>query len=113
MTEQGVTETVDQYVCRLREKASTCEFSNVDELIRDQLIDKCCDARLHRKFLKKTGNAATLKSLQEAARAFEAVNQQMKQMHIRLTLSEKMRMASQMSMPSGENRNFCATEVRN
>ena len=80
--EQGASETVDQYVCRLREKASTCEFSNVDESIRDQLIDKCRDARLRRKFLEKTGDAATLKSLQETARAFEAVNQQMKQMHL-------------------------------
>ena len=38
--EQGATETVDQYVCRLREKASTCEFSNIDASIHDQLINK-------------------------------------------------------------------------
>ena len=36
--EQQSHETVDKCVCRLRQKVSTCEISNVDETIRDQLI---------------------------------------------------------------------------
>ena len=35
---QVAGETVDQFVCRLRQKAITCDFPNVDEAIRDQLV---------------------------------------------------------------------------
>ena len=70
------SEKVDQFVSRLRQKATTCEFANVDEAIRDQLIEKCFDPKLRRKFLERTN--ATLKGLQDVARAYEAVEQQMK-----------------------------------
>ena len=50
---QQVYETVDQVVCRLRQKSLSCDFAKVDEAIRDQLIEKCRDARLRRKFLEK------------------------------------------------------------
>ena len=33
--EQASGESVDQFVCRLRQKAIFCEFENVDEAIRD------------------------------------------------------------------------------
>ena len=76
--EQQNGEKVDQFVCRLRQKAITCEFTHVDETIRDQLIEKCQDQKLRRKFLEKTN--PTLADLQSMARAFEAVNEQMKSM---------------------------------
>ena len=38
---QVAGEIVDQFVCRLRQKAITCDFPNVDEAIRDQLIEEC------------------------------------------------------------------------
>ena len=41
-------EKVDQFVCRLRQGAITCEFLNVDETIRDQRIEKYRDGRLRR-----------------------------------------------------------------
>ena len=63
--EQQSHEKVDQFVCRLRQKAITCEFANVDETIRDQLIEKCRDGRLRRKFLEKTNFKKTYKTLQE------------------------------------------------
>ena len=47
--EQQNGEKVDQFVCRLRQKAITCEFTDVDETIRGQLIEKCQDQRLRRK----------------------------------------------------------------
>ena len=72
------SEKVDQFVSRLRQKATTCEFANVAEAIRDQLIEKCFDPKLRRKFLERTN--ATLKDLQDIARAYEAVEQQMKAM---------------------------------
>ena len=59
-------------------KTTTCKFANLDEAIRDQLIEKCFDPKLRRKFLERTN--ATLKDLQVVARAYEAVEQQMKAM---------------------------------
>ena len=46
-------ETINQFVCRLRQKAISCEFPSVDEAIRDQIIEKCRDPKLRRKFLEK------------------------------------------------------------
>ena len=40
------SEKVDQFVSRLRQKATTCEFANLDEAIRDQLIEKCFEAKV-------------------------------------------------------------------
>ena len=37
---QEPTECIDAYVTRLRGLAKTCEFDKVDEMIRDQVIDK-------------------------------------------------------------------------
>ena len=53
-------------------------MTDMDETIRDQLIEKCQDQRLKKKFLEKIN--ATLADLQRIARAFEAVNEQMKSM---------------------------------
>ena len=72
-------ETIDQFVGRLRQKAISCDFANVDEAIRDQIIEKCKDSRLRRKFLEKASDA-TLTVIQETARVHEAVNTQMQSM---------------------------------
>ena len=77
--EQQVDEMVDQFVCRLRQKSLSCDFEKVDEAIRDQLIEKCRDARLRRKFLENAGNAK-LKEMQDMACAYEAVEAQMRSM---------------------------------
>ena len=47
-------ETIDQFVCRLRQKAISCEFPSVDEATRDPIIEKCRDPKLRRKFLEKS-----------------------------------------------------------
>ena len=72
-------ETINQFVCRLRQKAISCEFPSVNEAIRDQIIEKCRDPKLRRKFLEKSSEA-TLTVLQETARVHEAVNTQMQSM---------------------------------
>ncbi|XP_022796469.1 uncharacterized protein LOC111334923 [Stylophora pistillata] len=69
-------ETIDQFVCRLRQKAISCEFPSMDEAICDQIIEKCRDPKLHQKFLEKSSEA-TLTVLRETARVYEAVNTQM------------------------------------
>ena len=52
---QGGTsgEKVDHFVSRLRQKAATCEFRNVEDAIRDQLIKKCSNSMLRRTFLER------------------------------------------------------------
>lgn len=76
--EQHSGEKVDQFVCRLRQKAVTCDFTDVYETIRDQLIEKCLDPKLRRNILEKAN--ATLTDLQSIARAHEAVTEQLKSM---------------------------------
>ena len=76
---QGIGETVDQFVCRLRQRAATCDFgAGEDDYIRDQLIDKCYSSHLRRKFLEKEGTV-TLDELLRVARSQEAVDRQLKQ----------------------------------
>ncbi|XP_068742404.1 uncharacterized protein [Montipora capricornis] len=74
--QQTEGETIDQFVCRLHQKAISCDFANADEAIRDQIIEKCKDLRLRRKLLEKASDA-TLTVLQETERVHEAVNTQM------------------------------------
>ena len=68
---------MDQFVCRLRQRAATCDCTGINKTIR-QLIGKCIDQRLQRKFLEKTN--ATLADLQCIARAHKALSEQMKSM---------------------------------
>ena len=78
---QTSEETMDQFVCRLRTRASTCEFVNVDEAIRDQIIDWCYSNQLRRKLLEK--DKLDLKTALDTARAYEAVNHRVKEMEIK------------------------------
>ena len=76
---QESEETVDQFVCRLRQRAINCEFGeNENDYIRDQVIDRCYSSKLRRKFLEKEG-ALTLDDLLRIARSQEAVDRQLKQ----------------------------------
>ena len=77
--QQLSNETVDQFVARLRQKAVSCGFANVEEAIRDQVIEKGSSTHIRRKILEKSGNIA-LNEMQRIARAFEAVDLQMRSM---------------------------------
>jgi len=75
-TAQQSTETVDQYITRLRLKADHCEFGvNLNEQLRDQVIEKCLSHHLRRKLLEK-GRGLTLEQLQTIARAMEVSEKQ-------------------------------------
>ena len=63
--EQMSGESVDQFFFQLKQKAISCEFENVDEATRNQLIERCRHHRLRCKFLEKTN--ATLRGLQDLA----------------------------------------------
>ena len=67
---QGPTENMDSYVTRLRSLAKSCEYDNVDEMIRDQVVDKCASNSLRRRLLRETD--LTLDGLLQIARSVEA-----------------------------------------
>ncbi len=79
--QQQQNETIDQFVYRLRQKAQYCDFTDVDENIRDQVVEKCSSDIIRRKFLERA-DTNTLSQLQELARSIEAVEQQMSSMKI-------------------------------
>ncbi|XP_077971377.1 uncharacterized protein LOC120341791 [Styela clava] len=74
---QASDETVDQFVCRLRQRATTCGFDDKeDDHIRDQVIDNCRSNSTRRRFLEKEN--LELSDLLKIARAMEAVDHQAK-----------------------------------
>ena len=57
------TESVDQFIMRLREKVDCCEFGETaGENIRDQVIEKCLSSGLRRKPSER-GRGLTLNDL--------------------------------------------------
>lgn len=77
--EQNSTETMDSFVCRLRQQAKNCEFGTMeDDYIRDQIVDKCFSSQLRRKLLEK--ESLTLPVVLTTARAYESVTHQLKAM---------------------------------
>ena len=78
---QEQNETIKQFITRLRIKAETCEFHNIDEHIRDQIIEMCRSNYLRRKLLEK-GRELTLQQVRDIARAMEDSEKQAKDMEI-------------------------------
>lgn len=72
---QEESENIEQFITRLRQKAVTCKFENVEEEIRDQVINKCLSQTLRRKLLQKGGDL-TLADTKEIARALEESERQ-------------------------------------
>ena len=76
---QESEETIDQFVCRLHQRAINCEFGeNENDHNRDQVVDKCYSSKLRRKFLEKEG-ALMLDDLLRIVRSQEAVDHKLKQ----------------------------------
>ena len=93
------TESIDQYVTRLRQKADYCQFGDkVDENIRDQVIEKCLSNRLRTKLLEK-GAGLTLTQLQTMARAMEASATQAESIASSNTTHEVNRVQSKRDKP--------------
>ena len=72
---QEQTESVDQFVTRLKQKAEHCNFDNADEQIRDQVIEKCISSHFRQEITGKEGDL-TLEQTLTTARAFEQSQQQ-------------------------------------
>ena len=51
---QQQNETIDEYTNVLRELAKSCEFGALeDEMLRDQIVEKCCSSTLREKLLQQ------------------------------------------------------------
>ena len=72
-------ETVDVFATRLRGLVKTCEYGPLqDEMIRDQIVDKCLSHRLRCSLLRE--NDLTLASALNIARSMEDADRQAEQM---------------------------------
>lgn len=71
---QSDTETITQFVTRLRQLAVPCDFGgSIDDFIRDQVIDKCRSKSLRTKFLaEKTLTLAKVLEISSAVEASES-----------------------------------------
>ena len=46
LQKQKYDETVQEFCTRLKQMSLSCEFTNTDEMIRDQIVEKCCSTDL-------------------------------------------------------------------
>lgn len=70
-------EKIEVFVLRLRSQAERCGFGDqLNDNIKDQIIEKCTSAALRKELLKK--GDAELEEILRVAKAFEAVNEQEK-----------------------------------
>ena len=65
---QRSDETIDQFCTRLRHLGSTCEFDQLDDEIKMQLVENCRSNRIRRKAFRDDPN---LEDLMKYARALE------------------------------------------
>ena len=89
---QDASETVDQYVSRLKKQSLNCGFGDEairNEMIRDQVIDACQSSHSRKKLLQK-GDDLTLDTVLETARALEAVELQSKRMEAKTAEVNKL-----------------------
>ncbi|XP_057310511.1 uncharacterized protein K02A2.6-like [Hydractinia symbiolongicarpus] len=81
---QKESESISQYVTRLRTLAKTCEFRDIDDEIVDQVIEKCTSRKLRKRLLKES--ELTLVKLCDIATIMEAADHQVAQ-YTKSTLS--------------------------
>ena len=74
---QMPNESVDQFTTRLRHLASTCDFTNLSQEIKIQLIEQCSSSRLRRKALRED---MKLEDILAYARTQEATDQAVSQL---------------------------------
>ena len=70
---QNPGETTNLYHSRLRQLATTCEFTDIDK-VKSQIIQWCTSQRLHRKALRDL--TMTIEALLAEARALELLEEQ-------------------------------------
>ena len=78
-------ERIEEFVARLRQQARLCEYSDLDDQLRDQLLDKIAQPGLRRKLLEKED--MTLDDALKICRSWEATAHQTAQMSSSATSS--------------------------
>ena len=73
------TESVDQFLARLRQQASRCQFEDMDQNLLDQVIANCHNPKVRTKLLE-VGNGLTLPKALDFARTVETVAVQEREM---------------------------------
>lgn len=72
-------DNIEQFITRLRQQAKLCKFDNLDEQIRDQIIEKCKSHKLRTRLLEK-GHQLTFEQLRTTAQTLEMSETQAKRM---------------------------------
>ena len=86
---QNEQESVAQFTSRLRKAAASCNFGDqIDDYIRDQIVE-CCKSDHFRRKLLEQGNDLTLASTLREAATFEAVELRQKEMSQTLGLNQE------------------------
>jgi len=97
---QQSTETIAQYVARLRKASVGCNFTDVNDMIKDQVITCCMSDKLRRKCLEK-GDDLDLAELLKLAASHEAIEQQFSEM--KLEKAVKPSFSQEFDEPSSSN----------
>ncbi|XP_077967758.1 uncharacterized protein LOC120345656 [Styela clava] len=84
---QKFGENIDTYVARLRKLAVTCDFTDADREIKQQVISGGCDSRVREKALQQS---MSLREFLDYAKSLEQAKQQTKQIEQRHTRPEKL-----------------------
>nr|CAH7764201.1 unnamed protein product [Callosobruchus chinensis] len=74
--QQEPNEKFDNFLLKLRRQATKCQFTNVEEHIIDQIVEKCNSEKLRRRILEMD-DSKTLTDIITAAKSLETVQSQM------------------------------------
>lgn len=73
---QEEDEKFEKYLVRLRQQASKCQFTDVEDHLIDQITEKCYSEDLRKKILR-SGDKITLNDIVSEANALEAIHRQL------------------------------------
>lgn len=94
LIKQEPQEKFDQFILRLRNQATKCDFKNLDEYLIDQITEKCTLAELRKKILTK-GDSFSLEDIIREANTLETVNKQLEEFTGKTTLTEVNKLETQ------------------
>ena len=78
---QQSDKSIAQFATHLRKAGEYCNYTDLDDQIRDQIVQKCLSQQLRRNLLEK-GEGFTFKETLEIADQFETVVRQLKSMSV-------------------------------
>jgi hypothetical protein len=79
-TTQESGESIESFVTRLRTLAKSCSFENLEEAIRDEVVEKCSSGKLRRRLLREP--ELTLANCIQISKHFQVSERQASQMEM-------------------------------